>query len=49
IKQLEEKDNKSNILELEEHFKEIDIKLNSLKEKMKNKYENASFLEIIKN
>ena len=40
-----EQEAKVNILELEDHFKEVDNKLNSIKEKMNQRKENKSFLK----
>lgn len=40
-------ENNVNILALEEHFKEVDIKLNSLKNKMNQSKESKGFLERI--
>ncbi|WP_332834212.1 hypothetical protein [Clostridium perfringens] len=43
----QEQETKINILELEEHFKEVDNKLSSLKYKMNQKKENRSFFKKI--
>lgn len=40
-----EQETKINILELEDHFKEVDNKLNSIKEKMNQRKENKSFFK----
>ncbi|EHK2365040.1 TPA: hypothetical protein NJU89_002918 [Clostridium perfringens] len=40
-----EQENKINILELEDHFKEVDNKLNSIKEKMNQRKEKKSFFK----
>ena len=40
-----EQEAKVNILELEDHFKEVDNKLNSIKEKMNQRKENKSFFK----
>ena len=40
-----EQETKVNILELEDHFKEFDNKLNSIKEKMNQRKENKSFFK----
>ncbi|MCX0386930.1 hypothetical protein LI053_15930, partial [Clostridium perfringens] len=40
-----EQETKINILELEDHFKEVDNKLNSIKEKMNKRKENKSFFK----
>ncbi|MGU8608425.1 DUF536 domain-containing protein, partial [Clostridium perfringens] len=44
----EEKVNKVNLLELDEHFKEVDNKLNILKEKMEFKKRKKSLWEKLK-